>query len=167
MLLPLLTVFWTNYRNLLLLLSYRYIVDAYIFYCLFFALVNVFICCALLFTLVLGNVFICCACALYLFHCGNVGQWETSFRLFVCLVHVKKLTIKLTWLCAASGRHGGLVSGPRGRDSAGALRCVPHQPGGSSLLLPLQQVWAVLQPAETDLRSDPQVGVITADPWAV
>lgn len=44
-------------------------------------------------------------------------------------------------ICGAENkRHGQLVPAAGGRDSAGALRGVPGQPGGASVLLALQQV---------------------------
>lgn len=57
----------------------------------------------------------------------------------------------------AGNRFCQLVSAAGGRDSAGSLCGVSDEPGRPALLLPLQQVWALLQPAQTDLRTGSQV----------
>ena len=65
----------------------------HICYCLFLGLENVLIFCTLC---LLCLVFICCACAL------SLSQWDSekrTFDYFVCLVYLKKLTIKLNLSC--------------------------------------------------------------------
>lgn len=76
----------------------------------------------------------------------NVGQ---KFSVGLQTVHYKALL----WLfiCAAADRCCQLVSAERGRDSLGSLCGVYDEPGCSTLFLPLQQVWTLLQSTQTDL----------------